>query len=76
MALIQVLCPHVILFLLLIGFIFFGMHFLSDISPIHTFSSTVIEPKNLFQKLVILYHCVDLVLRFEVDIFVSLQQYH
>ena len=37
MSLIQVLHSHVILFLLLIGLIYFGMYFLSDVSPIHNF---------------------------------------
>ena len=53
MALVNVLHPHVILFLLLIGFIYFGMYFLSDISPIHTFSSTVLAPTKFPGKLVI-----------------------
>ena len=45
MSLIQVSYPHVILFLLLFGFIYFGMYFLSDVSPINIFSSAVLEPK-------------------------------
>ena len=44
MELIQVLHPYVILFLLLIGFIYFGVYFLCDVSPIHTFSSTFLAP--------------------------------
>ena len=70
MALIQVLHPHVILFLLFIGFIYFGMFFLSDVSTKHTFPSTVLVTKKLLMKLVISYHCVALVLRFEVDDFI------
>ena len=76
MALINVLHPHVILFMLLIGLIYFGMYFLSDVSPIHTFPSTVIAQKRLLGKLVISYHCADLVLIFEVDASVSLQEYY
>ena len=69
MALTQVLHPYLILFLLIIGYIYFGMCFISGVSPIHTFPSTVIVPKNLLQKLVIFYQCVSLVLIFEVDAF-------
>ena len=73
MALIQVLHPHVILFLLLVGFIFFGVYLLSDVSPTHNFPSNVLAPKFLLEKLVISYHCVNLVMRFKVDAFVYLQ---
>ena len=45
-ALIYFLHPHVILFLLLIGYTYFGMYFLSDVTPIHNFPSTVIAPKK------------------------------
>ena len=45
-SLIQVLHPHVILFMMLIGYIYFGMLFLSDVSPIQTFTSTVIAQKQ------------------------------
>ena len=76
MAIIQVSYPHLILFMLLIGFIYFGVYFLSEVSPIHKFPSTVIVPKKLPQKLVISYNRVALVLRFEVDDFVSLHDYH
>ena len=44
MALIQVNHKHIILFMLLIGLIYFGMYFLSDVPPIHNFPSTVLEP--------------------------------
>ena len=76
MAIIEVSHPYVILFMLLIGFIYFGMYFLSDVSPIHTFPSAIIAPKKHSQKLVILYHCVALVLIFDVDVSVSLKEYH
>ena len=46
MALIKFLHPHVILFMLLIGLIYFGMYFLSDVSPIHTVPSTVLAQKK------------------------------
>ena len=46
MALLHVSHPHVILFMLLIGFIYFGMYFLSEWSKIHTFQSTVLAPKK------------------------------
>ena len=46
MALIKVLHPHVILFMLLIGFIYFGMYFLSDVSPIQILPSIVLAPKK------------------------------
>ena len=75
-SLIHVLHPHLLLFLLIVGFIFFGMYFLSDVYTIHTFPLTVIAPKNLPGKLVISYHFEALVLIFEVDASVSLQEYH
>ena len=37
---------HVILFLFIVGFIYFWMYCLSDISPIHTFLSAVLVPKQ------------------------------
>ena len=46
MAHIQVSNPHVILSMLIIGFIYFGMYFLSDVSPIQNLPSTVLEPKQ------------------------------
>ena len=46
MALIHVSLPHVILFLLLFDFIYFGVSFLRDVSTIHTFPSTVLSPKQ------------------------------
>ena len=46
MELIKVFHPHLFLFLFLIGFICFGMYFLGDVSPIHTFLSTIIAPKQ------------------------------
>ena len=52
------------------------MYFLSYVSPIHMFPSVVLVPKNHPRKLVISYHCEALVLVFEVDVFVSLQDYH
>ena len=73
MSLIHVLHPRVILFMLPIGFIYFGIYFLSDVSPIHTLPSTVLVQKNLPGKLLMSYHCVALVLKFEVDAYVSLQ---
>ena len=66
MKFIHVLHPHVIIFLLLIGYIFFGVYFLIDVYPIHTFPYTVIAAKNLPGKLAISYHFADIVLRFEV----------
>ena len=68
MALIHVSHPHVIFFLLVICFIYFGMYFLRDASPIHNFPLTDLALKNLLGKLVISYHCADLVLIFEVDV--------
>ena len=75
MELIQVPYPDLILFILLISFIYFGMYFLSDISPIYNFPSTILAPKKILQKLVTSYHCVALVLRFEVDDFASLNEH-
>ena len=46
MALIQVLNPHVKLFLLLIGYIYIGMYFIRDVSTIHTLPSAVLAPKK------------------------------
>ena len=76
MALIQVVYPHVLLFLLFVGLIYFSMYFLSYVSPVHTFPSTVILIKKHLHKLVISYHCVALVMIFEVHVFASLQEYH
>ena len=41
MALMQVSHPHVILFLFLIGFIYFCIYFLNDVSSLQIFSSTI-----------------------------------
>ena len=46
LAFIQVSHPHVIYFLLLIGYIFFGMYFLSGVSPIQIFPSTILVPEK------------------------------
>ena len=46
MALMQVSHPHVILFLFLVGFIYFGMYFLSEVSPIKIFPSIVIAQEK------------------------------
>ena len=46
MELIQVLHHHVILFLLLIGFIYFGIYFLSVVYPIQIFPSVVLAPEK------------------------------
>ena len=64
---------HVILFMLLVGFIYCGMYFLRDVSIIDTSPSKVIAPKNLPGKLVISYHYSALLLIFEVYASVSLQ---
>ena len=56
MALIHSSYTNVILFLLLTGFMYVGMYLLSDVYPIHTFSSTVLAPKHIFQILVISYN--------------------
>ena len=66
----QILHPHVILFLLLIGFIYFVMYLQSNVSPIHTFPSTILYQKNLLHKLIISCHCVALILIFEVNYFI------
>ena len=42
MELMQVSHPHVIVFLLLISFVYFGIYFLSDVSAIQIFPSPVI----------------------------------
>ena len=52
------------------------MYLLSDISHIHTFPLAIIAQKKHLQKLIISYHCVALVLIFEVDISVYLQEEH
>ena len=52
------------------------MYFIRDVSPIHMFPSTIIVQKNLLHNLIISYHCVALVLKFEVDVFVYLPEYH
>ena len=62
MALINVLHPHVVLFLLLVSFIFFGMYFLRGIYTIFTLPSTVLATKILHRKLAISYNFVALVL--------------
>ena len=46
MALIHGYHPQITLYLFLIGFEYFGMYFLGDVSPIHTFPSTVLVPKQ------------------------------
>ena len=46
MALMQVSHSHVVLFLLFIGFTYSGMYFLSDVSPIQIFPSTVLAPEK------------------------------
>ena len=46
MALMQVSHPHVIFLMLIIGFILFGIYFLSELSTIQIFSSTVLSPKQ------------------------------
>ena len=46
MELMQVSHPDVILFLLLVVFIFFGVYFLSDVSPLQIFTSTVLAPEK------------------------------
>ena len=53
MSLIHVSHARLILFLLIVVFIFFGVYFLSNVSPIRIFPSTVIAPKNLLGVLVI-----------------------
>ena len=70
MSLVQVFHPHVILFMLSIGYIYNEIYFQSDVYPINFSPSTVIAPKKLLQNLVISYHCVALVLIFEVYFFV------
>ena len=75
MELIHVLHPNAILFLLLVGFIYVGIYFPREVSPIHNFPSTVLAQKKLPGKLVISYHCSALVLKFEPDTYVSLQKY-
>ena len=67
MSLIHASHLHVILFLVIIGYIFFGMYFLNEISPINTFTYTVISPKELPGKWFISYHYATLVLIFEVN---------
>ena len=56
MALIHVLHPHAILFMFLVGFIYFGIYFLRYVSPIHTLPSTFLAKKKLPEKLLISYH--------------------
>ena len=46
MVLMQVLYPHVILYFLLVGFIYFGMYFLSGVSNLQNFPSTVRAPEK------------------------------
>ena len=76
MALIHVLHPHVVLFLLLVSFIFFGMYFLRGIYTIYTLPYTVLATKILPRKLSISYNFVALVLWFGVYYYVSLLKYH
>ena len=68
MTLIHVLHPHVLLLLFFIGFIYFGMYLLRDVSPIHNFPYTFLSPKKLLGKCLISDNCADLVLIFEADI--------
>ena len=75
-SLIHVTHPHVILFLLLINFVYFGMYLLSDLSPIQFFYKLFLHTKNFLQNLVISYHCVALVLVFKVDVSFYLPDYH
>ena len=51
------------------------MYLLRYVYQIHSFPYTVLAPKDLLGKLVILYHCAALVLKFEVDASVSLEWY-
>ena len=67
MPLMKFLHPPVILFLLLFGFIYSGMYFLSDVSPIQIFPSTVLAPEKPPSELGNI---------FEVDSFVYLLEYH
>ena len=76
MALIHVLHPNIILFLLLIGYKYFVIYFLSDVYSIYNFTLTVLAQKNFLGKLLISYHCGALVQIFEVDAFIYLQEYH
>ena len=76
MSLIQVLHTPLILFMLLVDFTFFGMYFLSDVYPIHTFPSTFFAPKTILGLLSLSYHCTDLALMLEVDVSVTLQKYY
>ena len=46
MALMQVSHTHVILFLFLIGFIYFGMYFIIDVSPIQIFHQFFLHQKT------------------------------
>ena len=57
MELIHVLHLHVTLFLLLIGYIYFSMYFLRDVSPMYTFPSTVLAPKTSLGFLNIISLC-------------------
>ena len=50
-ALIHVSHPHVILFILLVGFIYFGMHVLSGVFQIHTFPPRVLAPKKPYVEI-------------------------
>ena len=55
--------------MLLVGFIYFGMYFLSDVSPIHNLPSTVLASKTKLQKSITSYHGVASVLIFEIYVF-------
>ena len=57
--------PHVILFMLIIGYIYFGMYFLRDVSPIHTFPPKFLAPEKPPLKNDDIISFSDLVLIFE-----------
>ena len=74
--LMKVLHTHVILFLFLIGFLYFIMYFLSDVSPIQIFPSIFLAPEKPTSELChIMSLCISL-----TDIwgrcFFSLPDYH
>ena len=48
-AIIHILNPHLILFLLIIGYIFFGVYFLIYVSPINTLPSKFLAQKKYLE---------------------------
>ena len=76
MARMQVSHPHVILFLLIVGFIYFGMYLLSDVSPIHIFPSTVLTPEKPPSELGNIMSLCSSFIEIWSRFFVSLPEYH